>query len=353
MVKDCNREAFLELVRAGLWGKEVQLSTSDIIDFSAIYQLAQEQSVIGLVAAGLEQVKDVIVPQKAKLVFAGTALQMEQHNREMNAFIANLVEQLRQKDISALLLKGQGVAQCYERPLWRASGDVDLLFDADNYKKAVNLLKPLASNCKEEGRYSKHLGLTIGQWYVELHGTMRSGLSSRVDREIDAVLEDTFKNHKVRVWNDGETAVDLSSPDNDVFIVFTHFIKHYYKERLTLRQLCDWCRLLWTYKNSLNYRVLETRIRKAGLLSEWKAFSALVVEYLGMPVEAMPFYSEDKKWSKKAEKIVAFILKGGKWQRFKDTIKVGTIFPMNTIRFLPGILFSVNWLKIKERIFKR
>ncbi len=131
-----NQDAFLELVRAGLWGKEVQLSTSDIIDFSAIYQLAQEQSVIGLVAAGLEQVKDVIVPQKAKLVFAGTALQMEQHNREMNEFIAELVGKLRQKDVSVLLLKGQGVAQCYERQLWRTCGDVDLFLSDANYASA-------------------------------------------------------------------------------------------------------------------------------------------------------------------------------------------------------------------------
>ena len=117
--------------------------------------------------------------------------------------------------------------------------------------------------------------------------------------------------------------------------------------------MCDWCRLLWTFRSDLDLRVLETRIRKAGLQAEWRAFAKLAVDYMGMPVEAMPFYSEDKKWSKKAEKIVAFILKGGKWQRFKDTFRVGSIFPLNTLRFLPGIILSVNWLKIKERIFKR
>jgi hypothetical protein len=65
----------------------------------------------------------------------------------------------------------------------------------------------------------------------------------------------------------------------------------------------------------------------------------------------MPLYSSEKKWKQKSEKIVAFILKGGEWRRFKDTFAVGKIFPLSTLRFLPGILLSVNWLKIKERLF--
>ena len=82
-----------------------------------------------------------------------------------------------------------------------------------------------------------------------------------------------------------------------------------------------------------------------------------------MPIEAMPLLdvrSEkedgrceiDAELRKKAEQIVIFILKGGRWQRFKDTFRVGSIFPLNTLRFLPGIILGVNWLKIKERIFK-
>ena len=85
----------------------------DIIDFKEVIRIAEEQSVIGLVDAGVEYVKDYRVPQNYLLVFVGSALQIEQRNVEMNAFIANLVEKLYQRDISVLLLKGQGVAPCY------------------------------------------------------------------------------------------------------------------------------------------------------------------------------------------------------------------------------------------------
>lgn len=354
MRKDNTIEAFFALVRAGLWETEVQLTSYREVDYDDILRLAQEQAVVGLVAAGFEHVIDMKVPQQWALQFAGQTIQLEQRNKAMNQFIADLVSEMRNADIYTLLVKGQGIAECYERPQWRTSGDIDFFLSDSNYEKAKSFLKPLANDGKPERLYSKEIGFYVNSWLIELHGTLHTGLSTRVDKSIDAVQRDVFYAGNVRSWYNGNTQVFLPAADEDVFLVFTHFVKHFYKEGgVTLRQMCDWCRLLWTYKNSLNYRVLETRIRKAGLPSEWKAFSALVVEYLGMPVEAMPFYSEDKKWRKKAEKIVAFILKGGKWQRFKDTIKVVAIFPMNTIRFLPGIILSVNWLKIKERIFKR
>lgn len=85
-----------------------------------MYRLAEEQSVVGLVSAGIEHIVDVRVPQEVALTFAGSALQLEQRNKAMNQFIGVLIEKLRAADIYTLLVKGQGVAQCYERPLWRA-----------------------------------------------------------------------------------------------------------------------------------------------------------------------------------------------------------------------------------------
>ena len=348
-----NQQAFFALVRAGLWEKEVRLLPYGDIDYSEVMRLAQEQAVVGLVAAGLEHVTDVKVPQVWALQFAGQTIQLEQRNKAMNQFIADLISKMREADIYTLLVKGQGIAQCYERPQWRTSGDVNLLLSVENFEKAKSLLFPLSSGNKPECNYSKELGYYIDSWSVEIHGTQRTGLSSRVDAEIDTVQRDLFYGCKVRSWNNGGTTIFLPAADEDVFLVFTHFIKHSYKEGgVTVRQMCDWCRLLWTYKDSIDAKLLERRIKRAGLISEWKAFGMLAVNYLGMPIEAMPLYSKNEKWSRKAEKIVDFILKGGEWQKFKDTYRVGRIFPMSTLKFLPGIILNVNWLKNKERLFK-
>ncbi len=341
-----NQEALLALVRAGLWGKEARLSQYGEVDFSAIRALAEAQGVIGLLAAGLEHA-DVKPTQVEVLNIVGSALQIEQRNKDMNAFVAEIVARMREEGIHTLLVKGQGIAQCYEKPLWRPSGDVDFLLDNENYRKAIDYLRPLASGSKREENYSRHLGLNIGPWYVEVHGSLRTGLAAKVDRVVDEVHEDTFKYNKVRVWKNGKTEVLLPAPNEDEFFVFTHFIKHFYKEGMSLRQLCDWCRLLWTYRDSLNHGLLESRIRRAGLMSEWKAFAALAVNYLGMPAEAMPFYNHINN---KADRLVAFILNGSHG-KVRDTFDISKIFPWHTIKFLPSIFLNVNWFKIKERLF--
>lgn len=347
---DKNQGILLSLIRAGLWEKEVQLLPYGEMDYTAICGMAEKQGVVGLVAAGLEHVTDTKIPQVAALTFAGSTIQMEQRNKAMNLFIAELVEKMQAVDIYTLLVKGQGVAQCYERPLWRPSGDVDFLLSEENYKNAREFLLPLSSGNKHEERYSQHLGMSIGQWYVEIHGTLRTGLAARVDRQVDAVQRDVFYGGNVRSWLNGGTQVFMPAPNEDVFLVFTHFIKHFYKEGMTLRQVCDWCRLLYTYRESLDSGKLESWIRKSGLMGEWQSFASMAIEYLGMPVEAMPFY--DSRFKLKGSRLVEFILGGYSGNKVKDTWQIAKIFPWKAVVYAPSIFLNVNWLKVKERVFK-
>ena len=385
---DNNTKAFLELVRAGLWEKEARLSQFGRVDYNVVMRLAEEQSVVGLVAAGIDRLKESqedgnAIPLEIKFQLIGQALQIEQRNLAMNRFISELVEKMCEKGIYTLLVKGQGIAQCYEKPLWRSSGDVDLLLSEDNYQKAKEYLVPLSSFQKVEGRYSKHLGLNIPDslgnqsgidqtepWYVELHGTLRTGLATRIDELVDAVQRDVFFGGNVRSWQNDETTVFLPAPGNDAIFVFTHFLMHFYREDMTIRQVCDWARLLWAYRNKIDVRLLEKRLRGAGLMSEWKAFGALAVEYLGMPAEAMPLYYEnDGSWTRqatepsstglpqvsqnhnKAERLMKFLLKGYTGSKMRDTYQITKIFPYKLLRYLPSIFLNVNWLKIKERMF--
>lgn len=361
-MSDNNTQAFLALVKSGLWGKKVQLSQYGSIDFNVIFRLAEEQSVVGLVAAGIEHIADVKIPREVVLQFVGSALQLEQRNLAMNQFIACLIENLRSAGIYAILLKGQEVAQCYERPLWRSCGDVDLYLSDNNYEKAKTFLSPIAADIEKEYKREKHLGMTIDGWMVELHGHLYCGLSSMIEHELDKVYHDTFLGGSVRSWNNKGTQVFLLKEENDVFYVFTHILQHFYMEGVGLRQICDWCRLLWIYREKLDLRLLEERIKSSGLSTAWKAFGAYSVNYLGMPVDALPFYSSDIKWRRKADKISSFILDVGNmghnrsWnhsekpymvrkiysfkRRCGDLIKHAGIFPFDFIRFSPKIIYN-------------
>ena len=151
---------FFELLKAGLWGEaganlnvletsgtseraRADLNLNEGVTWEKVYQLAQEQSVQGLVLQGIEMVQgswlkvhgSPLVPKVLLLQWIGEVQVIEQRNKEMNAFIADLIDKLRKADIYALLVKGQGIAQCYEKPLWRCSGDIDLFLSDENTKK--------------------------------------------------------------------------------------------------------------------------------------------------------------------------------------------------------------------------
>ena len=304
-------QAFFALVKAGLWEQDVRLSSYGELDFSEIRRLAEEQSVVGLVSAGLEHVEDVKIPKEELLQFVGQALQLEQQNKAMNYFIGVIVDKMRKAGIYTLLVKGQGIARCYERPLWRACGDVDFYLNKSNYQAAKEFLKPLANHIEEEDNKRLHLGMTIEPWTVELHGTLHSDFSNRMNKGLDDVHQAVFNGGDVRNWNNDGVLVFMPSADNDVIIVFTHFLQHFYVGGIGLRQICDWCRLLWTYRDSLNHGLLESRIRRMGLLTEWKAFAAFAVEYLDMPQKAMPLYDNSRKWQKKASFLKGLIMEAG------------------------------------------
>lgn len=366
MIGDRDQKQFLELVRAGLFPSKAAriLAHGSAVDWGKIYRFAEEQSVLGLVAAGIDSLPaPERPPQEVLLQFIGSALQIEQQNNELNAYLAKLVRLLRQEDAYAILVKGQGIAQCYEKPLWRSSGDIDLLLSDTNYEKAKKVLTPLAVSADKEYTSFKHLGMTMkGGFVVELHGTMHSRLTKRIDKVIDEAQRNVFFGGNVRSWDNGGTTVFLPAPDNDVIFVFTHILRHFFFEGIGLRQICDWCRLLYTYKESLNLGLLESRIKKAGLMSEWKAFAAFAVEYLGMPIESMPLYSEDAKWKRKASRICADVLNVGNfghkqrrdfsgmsylrrkfvsvWGRLSDMLRHFQLFPKDSIVFFGGVLRS-------------
>lgn len=376
-------QVFLALIKAGLW-EDALVADSQFknlflkdVDWRQVNRLAEEQSIVGLLVAGLERLGNHInIPQDLALQLAGVTLQIEKRNSAMNAFIEQLIELLKKKSVSVVLLKGQGVAQCYKRPLWRACGDIDLLLFDDNYDKAKNLLLTMAADVEPEHKELRHIALYLKNGFVlELHGTLRSRLTKRIDNVLDSVQEDVFENAKFREWNNNGKVTLLLNPDTDVFFVFTHILHHFFIEGVGLRQICDWCRLLWTYKETIDTFLLESKLKKSKLMTEWKAFASFAVDYLGMPKDAMPFYIDNKRWHKKAKDIFSLVVETGSFGHNKDmtyyskypflvrkiisllhhtrdSIRHGLIFPFDSLRiWWRSVEYGISWA-VKEIRFQ-
>ena len=351
-------EAFFALVRAGLWGKEDLPSLYGNFNYSEICCLAEEQSVVGLVAAGIEHVDSLKVPQEIALHLAGQALQLEQRNLLMNSFLLEHIKNLRDNGIDPILMKGQGVAQCYERPLWRSSGDIDFLLNPEGFERAKRLLKTCFAPISEGRDFDKHIGFWINEWEVELHGSLSCGLSKKMDHALKELLSGIVEKRIIREWNNNGTVIYLPKEDYDVFVLFTHIIKHYYKGGVGLRQICDLSRLLWCYKDSIKEGFVKEWLVKMGLMTEWRVLSAYMTYYLGLPKDVVPLYDDNNRWKRKAELVNDYIIKVGnfghnrqiyngkhsivkfifnKTRRVNDFLSHARVFPLDSIGFLSYI----------------
>lgn len=361
-MNDNIKDVFFALIRGGLWEQSVELSSFSPFNADALYQLADEQSVVGLIAAGFEHVVDIKVTKQQALPFLKHIFSIENSNTEKNYFISWLWKRLKEERIDVVLVKGQGVAQCYERPQWRSSGDIDLLLNADNYEKAKDVLSPIAQTIHTEKQTVKHLGLTIQNVTVELHGTFHTGLSRKLDSILDVVQDEMFTNRLLRDWENNHTFISLPSPDCDVIFVFSHILQHLYKGGIGLRQICDLCRLLWTYSKDIDPYLLSSRLHEMGIRKEWDAFMAFAVDYLGLPKECALFYTEPKP--KQSRRIASFIMETGNfgrsrdnsyrekdspvifrkcitlWRQVQDNIRLSRISSRNAIRFTFGFVLS-------------
>ena len=327
------QKCFYALIRAGLWEQDILLLPFEPLDFDALFKLANQQSVVGLIAAGLEHVVDRKVTKPEVIPFLKTVYSLENRNKEINRFINELYRKMWTASIIPVLVKGQGVGQCYERPQWRAAGDVDLLLDADNYEKAKSFLIPISTSVDKEIVEYKHFGMTIDSWKVELHGTLHGHISKFADTVVDQVQDEMLSKGHFRIWKNGETEVFLPAPDYDVIFLFSHIQQHLFRGGIGLRQICDWARLLWVFRDSIDRSLLESRVLKMRMMTEWKAFAAFAVDYLGLPTGAMPLYDSSVRWKRKARRISAFILRVGNFGQNRDR-SIYTRYPYVVYKFI-------------------
>lgn len=337
-VGDVNVRAFLALASAGLWGEggNGAVPWKDV-EWEAVLQLAREQALAGIVASAFDtgdlgfEIQDVVDHSQSKAL-AKKVYSIEQRNIGMDNFILRLFAELQSNGLHPVLLKGQGVAQSYLNPLRRNPGDVDVLLWSDEYEAAKKLLMPKASKTIADKENEKHTAFVLSGFIVELHGTLCLLLGKKIDAQMDILYEHIFAQKEFRtiefsgLTDASGNQVNLPEINIDVLYVFCHMLQHFFTGGIGLRQVCDLCRMLYTYRDEIDCEWLSAELEKMGLWAEWKSFGALAVDYLGMRPEYVPFLAEDEakgdgiaaKWHRKARRIMAYILSTGNMGKNRD-----------------------------------
>lgn len=242
------KKQFFELLKAGLWGAEPDLDLFEAdVDWKELYKCARKQALLGVIFDGIQELPKELMPDRpVYLQWCNAALRIEDNNKLLNKELKNIYSLAKENGITAILFKGQGVAQNYRFPLHRNCGDIDLYIGESNFEKLNSLLRKEATNEFEENY--KHTSITWHNVTIENHRILTELSAPKGNKKLQSEISKWYNNKDFRTRMVGEVEVILAPLPFDTAYVLVHAVQHFLNEGVGLRQVCDWACMLTTQK---------------------------------------------------------------------------------------------------------
>ncbi len=370
---------FLHIIRIGLWSdlpkEQVESFTTPFLrspselEWEEMYILASKQAVSGLFFEGCYRLPfGWVMPKELLLQSIGLSQQINYQNQEIDYTLSKCVNLLDSKNISTVLLKGQGLAYYYAKPSSRQCGDIDL-YTSSKQEEALKVLLPHS----DDGQYhenGKHVSLKIRSQEVELH-QWTDNMSSRSKKAFRLWTEEALMHNSQKIIIN-KTQVRIPPVTYNVFYVFYHLYRHFMSSGVGLRQFCDLARLIHTQFDSIDQNCLKGKLKEYHLCKPWDLVMGILVYDLGLMENKAIFYSGDNEKARKRMTDMVMhegnfghygIMNGrpsGLWagklfyfiQLTKRHFNIVRILPYNTIEYyinyiISGILKLINFVNKK------
>lgn len=317
------QQQFLELLRSGLWGTpaDPSLFQQESTDWKSILKTAKEQTVLVIVADGIETLPKELWPSKETMLkLMMTRVKTAQMHHLLNSTLNQIVNVLDKKGIPSVLLKGQGVAQNYRNPESRTCGDIDLYVGIENYERACKIIHDLNKEPQEdipESGHHKHLELN--GVVIEVH-KLADPMSSKkqsacFQKWTKDSIDNLFTTNRLKVWNNDGTSIRLALPTFDAFFILHHAVRHMTTEGIGFRHICDWTMYLHRNHSEINKNELQHYLKLFNMEQIWQEFGIIAVNILGLPQTEVPLLKESSQ-SAKTERILCQIFISGNFGRF-------------------------------------
>lgn len=284
-------KALLVLLRAGLWNREIETPGNFPLtagEWEGVFRLARQQTVTGIVFAGLQQLPDNLLPDEPLLArWAAEVHAIERRNQAMDKAFAELYGLFLSWGMNPILQKGQGVALFYENPLLRECGDIDLYFSSPREQRIAATCIRL-SQIQVNKRPDKSLSYRWKGIEVE-HHTQLLDLHDPFRKDFAYGLERAKGCHIIPSFRGSGLPVTVPSPFMNLLLLDLHILKHATGWGIGLRQLCDMARACYKLRGETSQTEMEDVCRKLGL-DRWNPLlHTFLNKVLGLPARCLPY----------------------------------------------------------------
>lgn len=315
---------FFELLQIALGNRERLSVVPSVEEWTEMYAEPERQAVTGILLQGIERLPAEQRPsQEILLQWIGVGQMIEQQNRLLDERCKWLLDKLKNAGLDGTILKGQGIAQLYDKELrsQRQSGDIDVYVNC-------GIRKALA--------FAKSQGLKDVEWdYKHLHLNLWDDIEVEMHYRVEVLLN-LWKNRRLQKWfqkhqdamfcnlnhNDNLNEIVTPTVEFNVFYILLHIYRHFLYEGVGLRQIVDYYFVLKAIANTdstdkTDY-ALEA-VSQFGMEKLAKGLMWMMHEALGMPREWMLWEPNEKEGKYILEEVMA----GGNFGHHDERLQHG------------------------------
>lgn len=236
------------------------------------------------------------LPEHLLKISAQKSRQTVLQNYRLLFMSSQILQQLDNNGIRAILLKGWQTAYLYPIPEVRKSGDIDILIaDSKEFEKAVVLLEQQGYQKAPHQLANHHIEL-IGIYgiSIEVHSMLTEPLEDEsINQRIDEILLE-YNQHILHKEILGYPIFCVEE-SYDAYYLLLHMLQHFLRAGFGLKLLCDWC-VFWKRNICKEQKKTFLRLVQESHLENFaKAITSLCVLYLGLSYEKVSFLFGDKK----------------------------------------------------------
>lgn len=288
------KETFLSLLRLGLWGEikgNLEYLPLSNEEWSSIYEISLSQTVEGVVYEGVLMVpKEHLPPYNILLRWTARIDGVERYNIKMRQNLAILGKGFSNNNFSFVLLKGLGLAENYNKPLLRVSGDVDLYFPSEKEFKSANNFLTFKGYNVQKGDHNS-VFYKFHQIEIEHHTRMIDVFNPFCQKFIQELI--IKERNKSRFLDLGDIKITLPSYILSQVQTSAHILKHYLGFGVGLRQFCDVARLCYVKDENFDGEELRYIYQKIGLDKWMNVVHNFLVNELGLCITKLPYPIEE------------------------------------------------------------
>lgn len=282
--------ALFSLLRSAIWERPIENLNHFPLketEWKTLFDISIEQTIDGIIYDGVQNLPpELFPPREIMLTWVVRINKIEESNKQMNFCIQEQVSFFKNLRVEAILLKGQAIASYYPNPLHRLCGDIDWYFPRSKHSKQVaNQLR--SKGIKVKNQTSNCISYHWRNCPVEQHSNLFDIHYPFARRTLNKKVNQQLLTEKFPLAENG--TYTLLPPNLNILHVNIHILKHLLAFGIGLRQICDLAILYHRLHLQYDKEDLYNTYKKVDILAWTQVLHDLLVRYIDLPTEVLPF----------------------------------------------------------------